>query len=73
MQARRARQHHAAGLRVIEHIPAQSAVCVRTMAGIYLRILEQIEHDPELPLRTRASLSKAAKLGVMVRSWWQLV
>jgi phytoene synthase len=73
MQARRARQHHAAGLRVTEHIPPQSAVCVRTMAGIYLRILERIEQDPELPLRRRASLSKAAKLGVMVRSWWQLV
>jgi phytoene synthase len=72
-QARRAREHHARGLRVTEHIPAQSAVCVRTMAGIYLRILERIEADPHLPLRSRASLSKAAKLGVMVRSWWQLV
>ncbi len=72
-QARRAREHHARGLRVTEHIPAQSAVCVRTMAGIYLRILERIEADPHLPLRSRASLSRAAKLGVMVRSWWQLV
>jgi len=72
-QAERAREHYARGLRVTEHIPGQSAVCVRTMAGIYLRILEQIEADPELPLRSRASVSKAAKLAVMVRSWWQLV
>ena len=72
-QAKRAREHYERGLRVTEYIPAQSAVCVRTMAGIYLRILEQIEADPELPLRSRASLSKRAKLGVMVRSWWALV
>lgn len=72
-QAQRARDHYARGLRVTEYIPAQSAVCVRTMAGIYLRILERIEADPDLPLRRRASLSKAAKLGVVVRSWWQLV
>jgi len=72
-QAQRARQHYRSGLRVTEHIPAQSAVCVRTMAGIYMRILERIEGDPVLPLRGRASLSKAAKLSVMVRSWWQLV
>jgi phytoene synthase len=72
-QARRAREHYTRGLHVTDHIPAQSAVCVRTMAGIYMRILEHIEADPELPLRRRASISKAAKLGVMVRSWWQLV
>jgi 15-cis-phytoene synthase len=72
-QARRAREHYSRGLRVTDYIPAQSAVCVRTMAGIYLGILERIEGDPLLPLRQRASLSKAAKLGVMVRSWWQLV
>ncbi len=72
-QAKRAREHHNRGLQVTRYIPGQSAVCVRTMAGIYLRILEQIEADPELPLRSRASVSKAAKLGVMVRSWWQLV
>jgi 15-cis-phytoene synthase len=72
-QAERARQHYTRGLRVTEYLSAQSAVCVRTMAGIYLRILERIEADPELPLRSRASLSKAAKLGVMVRSWWKLV
>jgi len=72
-QAERAHRHHASGLRVTEHISTQSAVCVRTMAGIYLRILERIEADPHLPLRRRASLSAAAKLAVMARSWLQAV
>jgi len=68
-QAGRAREHYASGLRVTAHIPTSSAVCVRTMAGIYLRILERIEADPQLPLRSRASLSPAVKLSVMARSW----
>ena len=69
MQIARARQLHASGIRVTESIPKQPAVCVRTMAGIYLGILDRIEATPELPLRGRARLSKAAKLGVMARSW----
>jgi phytoene synthase len=73
MQAARARRLHASGLRVTESIPTQPAVCVRTMAGIYLGILERIEAAPDLPLRGRARLSKAAKLGVMARSWWAAV
>jgi phytoene synthase len=69
MQIARARALHASGIRVTESIPKQPAVCVRTMAGIYLGILDRIEATPELPLRGRARLSKAAKLGVMARSW----
>jgi phytoene synthase len=68
-QAARAREHYASGLRVTEYIPTQSAVCVRTMAGIYAGILERIEADPYLPLRRRASLSTAAKVRVMARAW----
>jgi phytoene synthase len=68
-QSARAREHYTSGLRVTAHIPTSSAVCVRTMAGIYLRILERIEAEPALPLRHRASLSPAVKLGVMARSW----
>ena len=68
-QVARARQLHASGIRVTESIPTQPAVCVRTMAGIYLGILDRIEATPELPLHGRARLSKAAKLGVMARSW----
>ena len=68
-RSHRARQLHASGIRVTESIPKQPAACVRTMAGIYDGILEKIEATPELPLRGRARLSTAAKLGVMVRSW----
>jgi 15-cis-phytoene synthase len=68
-QASRARRRWNEGIRVTELIPTSSAVCVRTMAGIYLRILERIERDPYLPLRGRASLSPAVKLSVMARSW----
>jgi phytoene synthase len=65
----RARERFATGLRVLDLIPRRPAACVATMAGIYQAILSQIERDPRLPLRRRASLSAAAKLGVMARSW----
>jgi phytoene/squalene synthetase len=39
------------------------------MAGIYERILEKIERDPELPLRERARLTRTEKLKVMIGSW----
>lgn len=68
-QAQRARELYRAGIRVVDYIPHRPAVCVQTMAGIYERILTHIEHDPGLPLRARASLSRMEKLGVMVRSW----
>jgi phytoene synthase len=72
-EAARARRFHRAGLRVTEMIPMQPAVCVRTMAGIYARLLDRIEADPRLPLRTRASLSTTSKLAVMARAWLRAV
>jgi phytoene synthase len=65
----RAREQFASGLRVLDYIPRRPAVCVRTMAGIYERILDMIARDPELPLRGRASLTSAQKLGVVLASW----
>ena len=65
----RARAFFAMGYGVLGHIPRRPAVCVRTMAGIYERILEKIAADPELPLRARATLSPAEKLFVMAKSW----
>jgi len=59
----------ATGLRVLELIPRRPAVCVRTMAGIYERILAMVEREPRLPLRRRASLTAAQKVRVMVRAW----
>jgi 15-cis-phytoene synthase len=65
----RAQTLFASGLRVADYIPRRAAVCVQTMAGIYHRILDKIERDPELPLRARASLSRMEKLRVVVESW----
>jgi len=67
----RAEKLFASGYRVLAHIPRRPAACVQTMAGIYHRILEKIERDPRLPLRERASLTRAEKLGVLVRSWFR--
>jgi 15-cis-phytoene synthase len=68
-EAQRARTLFASGLRVVTFIPHRPAVCVKTMAGIYQRILNRIHQDPELPFRQRASLSKAEKLRVALESW----
>jgi 15-cis-phytoene synthase len=68
-ETRRARELFESGYRVLDYIPHRSAVCVQTMAGIYERILEKIERDPELPLRERARLTRTEKLKVMIGSW----
>jgi phytoene synthase len=68
-QCQRARRLFDAGLRVTGMIPRTSAVCVRTMAGIYLRILDRIERDPSLPFKQRTSLSVGSKMAVAARSW----
>jgi 15-cis-phytoene synthase len=59
------------GLRVTQLIPRRAAACVLTMSGIYQAILTEIERDPYLPLKRRASLSGKEKLAVMMRSWLQ--
>ena len=69
LEAGRAAELYASGLRVLDFIPRRSAVCVRTMAGIYERILNKIKADPWLPLCARASLTKVEKLRVIVQSW----
>jgi 15-cis-phytoene synthase len=68
-ETQRARSLFESGYKVLEYIPRRSAVCVGTMAGIYERILEKIERDPELPLRERARLTRTEKLQVMIASW----
>jgi 15-cis-phytoene synthase len=61
------------GLLVTHMIPRRSAVCVNTMAGIYAAIVDEIEHDPYLPLKRRASLGGKEKLAIMLKSWLQAV
>lgn len=68
-EATRARAYFRSGLRVLELIPRRPAACVKTMAGIYQRILGLIERQPRLPLHRRASLSSGAKLALVLRSW----
>jgi phytoene synthase len=68
-EAERARALFASGLGVLAYIPRRPAVCVRTMAGIYQRILARIDRHPERPLSHRVSLSATEKLHVMVGSW----
>ncbi len=65
----RARTYFATGYEVLRYIPRRPAACVQTMAGIYEELLKKIEREPELPLRSRAALSKTEKLKVVVRSW----
>jgi len=72
-EIQRARSLFASGLRVLEFIPRRPAICVQTMAGIYHRILDKIERDPQLPFRERASLSRTEKLHVVVGSWLNVV
>ncbi|MHB8719599.1 MAG: phytoene/squalene synthase family protein [Candidatus Dormibacteria bacterium] len=67
-QAGRARELFARGLEVDRHIPRRAGVCVRTMAGLYQRILSEIERHPQLPLQRRLSLPPSRKLAVLVGS-----
>lgn len=68
-EAERARALFRSGLQVLGFLPRRPAVCVRTMAGIYQRILGRIERDPDAPLRERISLPRAEKLEIMLESW----
>ncbi|HUA08303.1 MAG TPA: squalene/phytoene synthase family protein [Candidatus Acidoferrales bacterium] len=68
-EASRAREYFERGYEVLDYIERRPAACVRTMAGIYERILEKIERDPALPLHARAGLSSTEKIGAMVRAW----
>jgi 15-cis-phytoene synthase len=65
----RAREYFTEGYKVLDYIERRPAACVRTMAGIYERILEKIERDPTLPLHRRAGLSSTEKVAAMVRAW----
>lgn len=68
LQADRAHDLFDRGLRVDRHIPRRAGVCVRTMAGLYQRILAEIERSPGLPLQQRLSLPAATKAGVLLRA-----
>ena len=67
----RARDHFNSGLKVADYIPRRASVCVFTMAGIYMAILNRLADDPYLPLRQRARVDTRGKIGILLRSCLQ--
>jgi 15-cis-phytoene synthase len=67
-EAARARDWFQRGLRLLPLLDRRSAVCVAAMAGIYRRLLDRIERQPELVLRERLSLPGWEKGWVAVRA-----
>ncbi|MEO3974687.1 presqualene diphosphate synthase HpnD [Streptomyces sp. CAU 1734] len=66
-QVRRARALFAEGYRLLPMLDRRSGACVAAMAGIYRRLLDRIERDPEAVLRGRVSLPGREKAYVAVR------
>jgi 15-cis-phytoene synthase len=67
-EARRAFGWYATGLRLLPMLDRRSAASAGAMAGIYLRLLQQIVADPAAALRERQSLPGKAKAGVAFRA-----
>lgn len=66
-EVRRARALFAEGFRLLPLLDRRSGACVAAMAGIYRRLLDRIERDPEAVLRGRVSLPGREKAYVAVR------
>jgi phytoene synthase len=64
----RARRWFGRGLALLPLLDARSAACVSAMTGIYRRILERLEREPGLAVRTRVSLPGWEKAWVAARS-----
>jgi 15-cis-phytoene synthase len=67
-EAERARGWYERGLGLLPHLDRRSRACVAAMAGIYHRLLDDIERDPSAVLRGRVSLTTGQKVGVAARS-----
>jgi 15-cis-phytoene synthase len=67
-EAERARCWYERGLGLLPHLDRRSRACVAAMAGIYHRLLDDIERDPSAVLRGRVSLTTGQKVGVAARS-----
>jgi phytoene synthase len=64
----RTREWFDRGLGLVELIDGRSASCVSAMSGIYLRILERIDREPQSVLEHGVSLPAWEKTWVAVRS-----
>ncbi len=67
-EAGRAREWYARGLELTALLDRRSRACVLAMSGIYSRLLDRIEAEPQAILERRVSLSGATKLAVAGRS-----
>jgi phytoene synthase len=67
-EAERAHDWFDRGLELLELIDYRSGACVAAMAGIYRRLLERIERDPEVVRDRRLSLSTREKVWIAARS-----
>ena len=67
-EAERARGWYERGLGLLPYLDHRSRACVAAMAGIYRRLLDQIERDPGAVLRGRVSLTTGQKVNVAARS-----
>ncbi|OSZ57525.1 squalene synthase HpnD [Streptomyces pharetrae CZA14] len=66
-EVRRTRALFAEGYQLLPMLDRRSGACVAAMAGIYRRLLDRIERDPEAVLRGRVSLPGREKAYVAVR------
>ncbi|MGW7099482.1 presqualene diphosphate synthase HpnD [Streptomyces sp. NPDC054883] len=66
-EVRRARALFVEGYRLLPMLDRRSGACVAAMAGIYRRLLDRIEREPEAVLRGRVSLPPHEKAYVAVR------
>ncbi len=66
-QAGRTRQYYAQGRGLLPYLPRRARACVGVMAGIYSRILDDIEREPEAVFRRRVGLSTGQKLALAGR------
>ncbi|MBT3162704.1 presqualene diphosphate synthase HpnD [Streptomyces sp. Vc74B-19] len=67
-EAGRARALYEEGLRLLPMLDRRSGACVAAMAGIYRRLLDRFEREPEAVLRGRVSLALHEKASIAVRS-----
>jgi phytoene synthase len=67
-EAERAREWFDRGLGLVPLLDRRSAACVLAMAGIYRKLLDRIEADPEQALQRRMSLPAHEKALVAARS-----
>ncbi|MBI1886269.1 MAG: presqualene diphosphate synthase HpnD [Chloroflexi bacterium] len=66
-QVERARRYYERGRRLLPFLPRRARACVGVMAGIYSRILDDIERRPESVFRERIGLSTGQKLALAGR------